>query len=186
MLLPVDWAPHSVHWLGPSEICVGLLISPPVMRNLHQTHFQHLLCQMASKYVVVHIDEDKEAVALSLPSLDLCNKVHHKETCWQKIQPVILNISKLLLIYCAVSFWFLAADIVCWHQSKFVIRVCIEQCWAPTPNASVIGGVLLGITCKFSAWKGCSPPRLVMSNVFMCVMCSVCSDVWYLILKPRC
>jgi hypothetical protein len=95
---------------------MGLLISPPVMCNLRQAHFQHVLCQMASKYVFVHINEDKEAVALTLPSLELCNKVHHKETCWQKIRPFILDVSKLLLIYCAVSFWFLGANVVCRHQ----------------------------------------------------------------------
>jgi hypothetical protein len=51
-------------------------------------------------------------------------------------------------------------------------------------KASVISGALLGIACKFPAQKGCSPSKLVMSNVFVCVMCRVCSDVWYLISKP--
>ena len=76
--------------------------------------------------MLIHVHGDDKPVSLTLPDLELRQKIRQEQPGRSRDVSVGLDVSQLLLVYCFVSLWGLASHVVGHDNPSSVLWIAVE------------------------------------------------------------
>jgi len=110
------------------KISVRLLVSPVFVRELF--HFQTFLGKQAierASWRLICVPYQEKSIAFLPPLLQLFYEIPSKQLSWRTLQPVVLDISRVLLVYRLQSLGLASAVLVESDKSELVLWIYPEQ-----------------------------------------------------------
>ena len=85
-----------------------------------------MACPWSSQNMLIYVHEDDKPVSLTLPDLELRQKIRQEQLGRSRDVSVGLDVSQLLLVCCFVSLWGLGSHVVGRDNPSSVLWITVE------------------------------------------------------------